>query len=99
MADFDKILQRAGTNCFKWDSLVDKFGKDNGIIPMGVADMDFPCSEEILEALRKKLDDRAFGYGNDPLAGLRELIISRYNARGYDVTADDIVIALSLIHI
>ena len=98
MADFDRILQRTGTNCYKWDSLVDRFGEDNGIIPMGVADMDFPCSEEILEALKRKIDDRAFGYDNDPLSGLRELIVERYNARGYDITADDIVIATGVVY-
>ncbi|MCR5066775.1 MAG: PatB family C-S lyase [Erysipelotrichaceae bacterium] len=98
MIDFDEILQRRGTNCHKWDSLVSKYGDDNDIIPMGVADMDFPCSDEIIEALKKKLDDRAFGYSNDSLAGLRELIVERYNARGYDITGEDIVIATGVVY-
>ena len=34
--DFDKIIQRRGTNCVKWDEV-----SDNATIPMWVADMDF----------------------------------------------------------
>ncbi|MBQ6655568.1 MAG: PatB family C-S lyase [Erysipelotrichaceae bacterium] len=98
MIDFDTILQRKGTNCHKWDSLVSEYGKDNDIIPMGIADMDFPCSDEILAALRKKIDERAFGYCEDPLDGLRELIVERYNARDYNITADDIVIATGVVY-
>ena len=59
--DFDKIMERRGTNCEKWDGLNDDFGRDD-ILPMWVADMDFPAPPEVLEALRKKVDEGALGY-------------------------------------
>ena len=39
MKIFDEIIERRHTNCYKWDSLIEKYGEDNDIIPMGVADM------------------------------------------------------------
>lgn len=53
--DFDKIIDRAGTDSAKWQA------KD-GELPMWVADMDFTCAPEILAAIQKRLDHPVFGY-------------------------------------
>lgn len=34
--NFDEIIERRGTNSYKWDLV-----KEDGVIPMWVADMDF----------------------------------------------------------
>ncbi len=59
--DFEKYLERRGTDCEKWDGLEDDFGRTD-LLAMWVADMDFPAPPEVLEALRKKLDRGALGY-------------------------------------
>ena len=57
---FDKIIERIGTNSQKWDSEQDyQKGK---VIPMWVADMDFPVAEPIIKAISKRLEHPIFGY-------------------------------------
>ncbi len=58
--DFDKIIDRRGTNCVKWDSTPE------GVLPMWVADMDFETAPSVIEALKKRLEHGAFGYTDVP---------------------------------
>jgi len=51
--DFDRIWDRSNTNCVKWDAVKAIFGRDD-VIPMWVADMDFPDAQPIVEALKKQ---------------------------------------------
>lgn len=46
--NFDEITERRGTNSYKWDLV-----KEDGVIPMWVADMDFQTAPCIIEALQK----------------------------------------------
>lgn len=55
--DFDEIVNRRGTNSVKWDE-----AKEEGVIPMWVADMDFKAAPCILEALKKRVEHGVFGY-------------------------------------
>ena len=59
--DFDRYMERRGTECEKWDGMKDDFGT-NDLLAMWVADMDFPAAPEILDAIRAKLDEGALGY-------------------------------------
>lgn len=59
--DFDKITQRRGTNSYKWDSTDDK-----EVLPMWVADMDFPTAPCIINALKKRVEHGIFGYTRVP---------------------------------
>lgn len=61
MYDFDKVIDRKGSNSVKWDKLEEVYGKDD-ILPMWVADMDFEVAPPIQEALKKRVDHGAFGY-------------------------------------
>ena len=45
--DFNKYIDRRGTDCEKWDGLKDDFGRDD-LRAMWVADMDFPAPPEVL---------------------------------------------------
>lgn len=62
--DFDKVIDRRGTNSSKWDGMEQKYpGLDaKGCLPMWVADMDFPCPEEITEAVTQKARFGLYGY-------------------------------------
>lgn len=55
--DFDKVVPRRGTNSYKWDLV-----KQDDVIPLWVADMDFAVAPPIQEALRKRMEHPVFGY-------------------------------------
>jgi len=59
--DFDRILSRQGTSSIKWDRYA---GKD--IIPMWVADMDFPSPPAVTKALKKRAEHPIYGYTHVP---------------------------------
>lgn len=59
--DFNRIYDRASTDSLKWKKGL--FGADD-ILPLWVADMDFPVAEPIVAALRRRLDHPIFGYGD-----------------------------------
>ena len=59
MYDFDKIIDRRGTDSFKWDIAENE-------LPMWVADMDFAAAPEIVEAFAERLKHPVFGYGKLP---------------------------------
>jgi len=59
--DFNQICDRKNTNCFKWDFIQSIFGNDD-VIPMWVADMDFPVATPIVEALKRRVEHEFYGY-------------------------------------
>ena len=63
--DFDEIINRIGTNSVKYEtSLNEEPNLPENYIPMWIADMDFACPPEIIDAMRKRLDDRILGYSD-----------------------------------
>ncbi|TPE52506.1 MalY/PatB family protein [Amaricoccus solimangrovi] len=69
MFDFDKIIDRRGTHCAKWDMMEPIFGvpAEDGIA-MWVADMDFRPPVEVIDALRASVEHGVFGYYGDDRA-------------------------------
>jgi len=63
--NFDKIIERTGTNSIKWDENEDKFGHSE-LLPMWVADMDFEAPPEVIEVLKKRSEHGAYGYTRRP---------------------------------
>ncbi|KAA6352418.1 Cystathionine beta-lyase PatB [termite gut metagenome] len=59
--NFDKIIPRRHTHSSKWDS-----AKDDTILPMWVADMDFMTAPPVIEALIKRAQYGIFGYTKVP---------------------------------
>ena len=59
--NFNTIIDRHGTNCIKTDLAVAR-GKPADVLSLWVADMDFPTSPAILEALHQKVNHGIFGY-------------------------------------
>lgn len=59
--DFDTYIDRIGTNCEKYESLVPLFGTDK-VIPLWLADMDFATADFICDAMRQRLEHPIFGY-------------------------------------
>lgn len=59
--DFDRIVDRRGTNCLKYDFAKER-GKREDVLPLWVADMDFRTAPEILERLQQAVSHGIFGY-------------------------------------
>ncbi|MFC1945326.1 MalY/PatB family protein [Chloroflexota bacterium] len=73
--DFDNIYSRHDTNCIKWDARKKIFGSED-VIPMWVADMDFPAAMPIVEALKKRASHEFYGY-TTPWQSLVEVFVER----------------------
>lgn len=61
--DFDTVIDRKGTSSVKHDFAVSK-GKPEGVIPLWVADMDFPAPQEVTEAIIQRCRHGIFGYSD-----------------------------------
>ena len=59
--DFDTFIDRRDTNSVKYDLRGKIFGKED-VLPMWVADMDFPVADFILDAIRERLKHPVLGY-------------------------------------
>ncbi len=59
--DFDKPLNRLGTDCEKWDGLQKRFGAAD-VLPLWVADMDFPSPEPVVRAIAERAAHPVYGY-------------------------------------
>ena len=73
--DFDRVYDRTNTNCAKWDAVLPIFGRED-VIPMWVADMDFPVARPIIEAIKKRAAHDFYGY-TMPGAKVIEAVVDR----------------------
>ncbi|MDD5083094.1 MAG: pyridoxal phosphate-dependent aminotransferase [Dehalococcoidales bacterium] len=73
--DFDKVIDRRQTGCAKWDMVESIFG-DKDVLPMWVADMDFPVAAPITEAIRRRAEHEIYGY-TVPGASVIESVVER----------------------
>lgn len=61
--DFDRIVDRKGTKCLKYDFAV-KRGLPEDVLPLWVADMDFQTSSYVEDALHDVVSHNIYGYTN-----------------------------------
>jgi cystathionine beta-lyase len=73
--DFEQVCNRKNTNSLKWDSLRSVFGHED-VIPMWIADMDFPAPQPVVEALKKRAEHPCYGY-TKPGPGVIEALVER----------------------
>lgn len=74
--DFDRVVERRRSDSVKWGL----YGED--VLPLWVADMDFPSPEPVIRALRERVEHGVFGYGMPPQE-LGEVVVERLH-RLYD---------------
>lgn len=84
MSEFDKVVNRRGTGSYKWDSRQD-------VLPLWVADMDFPTAPCVTAALESRVRHGIFGY-----TLVREeyydALIGWFGSRhGYNIRRDDVI--------
>ena len=59
--DFDRVIERRGTGCEKWDMVEAIFGAKD-LVPLWVADMDFASPPEVVRALLRRVEHGVYGY-------------------------------------
>lgn len=91
-AYFDAGVRRIGTDCEKWDGMFKTHGSTD-MIPMWVADMDFPSPPAVYDALEGVLNWRTWGYTMSGEADAQAL--SAYWQRCHGVTINPAHVILS----
>lgn len=87
--DFDKIIDRRGTGCIKFDDLESRFGKKD-LIPMWIADMDFEVCPAIYEALKHRIDHKIYGYHTAPESYWQSIINWNKRRHGLDIAREEL---------
>ncbi|MDF2725314.1 MAG: class and aminotransferase [Paenibacillus sp.] len=59
--NFDQLIDRRNTRSYKWDQNEKLYG-DANLLPLWVADMDFPCPPAVREVLEKRAAIGVYGY-------------------------------------
>ncbi|MBE0634982.1 pyridoxal phosphate-dependent aminotransferase [Candidatus Bipolaricaulota bacterium] len=77
-ARFQQLVDRRSTESIKWNAY------DEDVLPMWVADMDFLCPPQVIEAIQERVKHGIFGYPTEP-PRLRSIIVDRLKRR-YDWT-------------
>ena len=80
-SNFSKYIDRKGSNSVKWDKVSEFFGRED-LLPMWVADSDWPTAPEIIKAIKERADHGIFGY-SFPDEKLKETIV-KWVKRNYD---------------
>jgi cystathionine beta-lyase len=90
--DFDHLPDRRPTESVKWN----RYEPD--VLPLWVADMDFPVAEPIQRALRERVDHGIFGYpdvfsDHSPIVDFKQIIIERMeNLYNWPVIPEEILL-------
>ena len=87
--DFDEIVPREHTDCFKFENVKEIFGTED-VIPMWIADMDFKTPPFIVETIRKRLEHEVLGYtftNSSWKPAIQNWVSRRY---GWDVSSGEI---------
>jgi cystathionine beta-lyase len=85
--DFDRVIDRHGTNALKLDALQARYG-NAGLLPMWVADMDFATPPFITAALRARMEHPIFGYTQDPPGYFPSIVKWLDSVHRWDVNPD-----------
>ncbi len=90
--NLDRVPDRRPTDSIKWNHF------EAGVLPMWVADMDFPVADPVLQALRQRVDQGVYGYPGyvhpkpGTVTAFQELLVERMQALyGWRIEPDDIL--------
>ena len=88
---FDQTFDRRDTQSAKWTL----YGDD--VLPMWVADMDFPAPAPVMEALHERVHHGIFGYTMAPPALTEALCERMSRLYNWEVTSEEIVFLPGLV--
>lgn len=88
-AAFDKIIDRTGTNSYKYDLMVKLYGT-NDALPLWVADMEFASPDCILDAIRERCDHGILGYTIIPDGWYTSIVNWMHQRHKWDISPRDL---------
>lgn len=86
---FDESLNRKNTSSLKWDALQTIYGIED-LLPMWVADMDFPAPPFVQEALIERIKHPVFGYTIAPPSVYSHITDWVQTRHSWEITKDQI---------
>lgn len=91
--NFDKVYDRVGSNCSRWDSPARRYPAGTFKYGMGVASMDFECAPCVTEALQERIQHHSWGYMSTT-EPLRDSIVTWAGERhGVDLDAREVTLS------
>ena len=88
-----EAAERRGTGSCKWDDAPSLFGAPD-VLPLWVADMDFPAPPAVLDALRRNLDHGVLGYPSARQDGAAHALAGWLSRRfSWDIPPRNLVLA------
>lgn len=90
MYNFDRIINRSGTNSLKWDIKKEE-------LPMWVADMDFEVSDEIVKALEERVKNHIYGYNIVPDEWYESYIAWWKNRHQYEIKKEWLIFSTGVV--
>ena len=97
MYNFDKIIDRNGTNAVKTDMLKANFGRPD-LIPLWVADMDFETPPFIINALKNRLEHPVLGYTVTSPAYFPSVVKWMKDRHGWDIKQEWLSFVPGVVH-
>jgi len=89
---FDAGIERRGTECVKWDVMAEETG-DPEMIPMWVADMDFPSAPAIQAAIGRVAAQGTWGYTRNGPADAQALCSFWERRHGVHIDPGDVLLS------
>ena len=84
--NFDEIVDREDTACYKYDWRKNYFGTED-VLPMWVADMDFKTPRIVIEAISKRLEHEILGYSFRPDSFYESIINWTKRRHGWEINS------------
>ena len=97
--DLSREISRKGTHSVKWEFIqekqdplhwkhTDEFFGENRILPMWVADMDFPCPEPVVRALIARAEHGIYGYTAPTESTYRAVVHWMKRRHGWEIAPE-----------
>ncbi|MBI2516277.1 MAG: putative C-S lyase [Opitutae bacterium] len=83
--DFDTVVDRCASDSRKWNAY------PAGVLPLWVADMDFPAPPAVIAALHRRVEHGVFGYGMHPAGAIEAVVAHCAQRYGWKIEPEWIV--------
>ena len=90
--DFDKVISRRGTGSVKWDALDEVFGNED-VLPLWVADMDFPAPEAVIAKMIERANHPIYAYNTQQSSIYQSFIDWAKQRHNLEIEKDWIILA------
>lgn len=88
---FDNVPSRLNTNCVKWDEALE------GVLPLWVADMDFPTAPCVQESVIRRAQHPCYGYTIAPDSYYQAIIGWFWNRHDWRIRREEILYTIGVV--